>query len=88
MVVVWLSNECNFPSVAQKHSRMSAIVSRRVCAPLIGPSSASALSTASWPPGSSLVSGGIISIMMKYSPIDITIENGAAAMSQDSHVTS
>jgi len=64
-VVVELSNLCSTPSVDQTASSVSETASSRFSPPVIGPIASSDFSTASCPPGTSLLSGGSIHIMMK-----------------------
>ncbi len=76
-----VSKGCSLPSVAQ-HSRSSTeTVSRRFCAPVIGPSSLSSLATASLPPATESVSGGSSLMTMNSSTADIISAQGAPAIS-------
>ena len=82
-----VSNWCSTFSVVQNASSPIEIASSFHSLAFVGPRSASDLRIASLPPAISSVSAGIIRVMMKYSAIDISAANGAAAMNQSSHVT-
>ena len=85
-VVDEVSNWCSTFSVVQKPSSPIEIASSFHSATFVGPRSASALRIASLPPAISSVSAGSMRVMMKYSAIDISTANGAAATNHSSQV--
>ncbi|MNP33759.1 hypothetical protein D3C76_1270200 [compost metagenome] len=75
------------PSVAHASSNSTDTVSKRFCAPLMGPNSARFLLTAALPPGMLSLSGGNNLRTMKISTADMITAHGAPAINQSIHDT-